>query len=344
MNFYLGTGEGPGAKISSGTPSQPALFAATGGPMNGPVINNYDMVVMECEGYEADQPAAQETALAAYAAAGGRVFASDFQYTWFYEPSPPAGWTAAFPGVANWGSGNHSGGGFGVTATIDQPPGNPQGAAFQEWLEAGPIPTASTGSVSISPAFPNAPSVIAPTQEWLHSTQNNVGPVHFTFNTPIGGAAANQCGRVTFSDWHAQDLESGGQTFPAECPAGALTPQQAILEFMIFDLSACVMPYTPLCTPQTCTGLGVECGPAGDGCGNLLQCGSCMTGMTCGGGGGGKCGTTTKPCMPETCASQHIACGPAGDGCGNELQCGNCGTGEVCGLSTPGQCGTPTSK
>ncbi len=37
---------------------------------------------------------------------------------------------------------------------------------------------------------------------------------------------------------------------------------------MIFDLSACVQPYTPLCTPRTCAAQNIECGPAGDGCGN----------------------------------------------------------------------------
>ena len=58
INFYLATGYGPGASIDTATPSQPSLFATTGGPMNGPVINNYDMTIFECEGYEAQQPVA----------------------------------------------------------------------------------------------------------------------------------------------------------------------------------------------------------------------------------------------------------------------------------------------
>ncbi len=50
---------------------------------------------------------------------------------------------------------------------------------------------------------------------------------------------------------------------------------------------------TPSCTPQTCAGLGYDCGAAGDGCGNLLQCGSCDAG-TCGGGGQANvCGSST---------------------------------------------------
>jgi hypothetical protein len=342
INFFLATGEGPGSSIDSATPQQTALFAATGGPMNGPVINNYDMTIFECEGYEAQQPVAQENALAAYAGAGGRVFASDFQYTWFFESSPPAGWQPAFPGVASWsGAGvTHSGAAFSATGYIDQPPGNPVGAAFELWLDNAQVAGASMGAVSIVPAYKNVGSVTAPTQEWLHYTSGTTSaPIQFTFNTPIGATAANQCGRVTFNDWHAENEEFGtqGTTFPSECAAGPLTAQEAILEFMLFDLSACVQPYTPICTPETCAGQGIQCGPAGDGCGNALSCGPCPSGETCGGGGPGKCGTTAT-CPPETCAAQNIQCGPAGDGCGNELQCGNCPTGQICGLVTPGKC------
>ena len=347
FQFFTADGEGPGSHIGGSSPTQDALFAATGGPSNGPLINNYDMTIMECEGYPQGQTQAQETALATYAGAGGRVFASDFAYTWLYAQSGVQTATPAFPGAANW-AGDHSGGGEdGVVSTIVQPPTNPTGLAFQQWLQNVGVTTTGSGTVTISPAFGNANSVIAPTQQWLTGDVNGQGntPIHFTFNTPIGATAANQCGRVTFSDWHAQQptVQVQGASFPAECPAGALTPQQAILEFMLFDLSACIQPYTPICTPTTCAALGLQCGYAGDGCGNALDCGVCPTGQTCGGGGAGKCGTTTTPCIPETCAGQKIQCGPAGDGCGHEIQCGNCPTGDICGIDMPGQCGS-TSK
>jgi hypothetical protein len=46
------------------------------------------------------------------------------------------------------------------------------------------------------------------------------------------------------------------------------------------------------CVPQTCAQLNVNCGPAGDGCGNLIpSCGTCAPPATCGGGGvAGQCG------------------------------------------------------
>ena len=98
-----------------------------------------------------------------------------------------------------------------------------------------------------------------------------------------------------------------------------------------------------VCVPKTCFELGYNCGPAGDGCGNLIQCGNCTPPQTCGGGGdAGKlsnCGGTDN-CKKQTCASQGFNCGPAGDGCGNLIQCGSCPPPATCGGGgTPSQCG-----
>ena len=71
--------------------------------------------------------------------------------------------------------------------------------------------------------------------------------------------------------------EYTGVTFPSECPGGAtgaMTPQEKLLEFMLFDLTSCVSP--PVCTPLTCSQLPPgSCGPQGDGCGNTIQCPAC---------------------------------------------------------------------
>ena len=99
----------------------------------------------------------------------------------------------------------------------------------------------------------------------------------------------------------------------------------------------------PTCAPLNCADQGLHCGPAGDGCGNELQCGNCPAGEVCGGGGNGVCG---PECVPKTCAQLGFNCGPAGDGCGNELQCGKCTPPETCGGGgKPGVCGgNGTSK
>jgi hypothetical protein len=142
-------------------------------------------------------------------------------------------------------------------------------------------------------------------------------------------------------------------------------------------VSTCA-PTTP-CVPKTCAQANVQCGAAGDGCGNIIMCGSCAVGQACVGGmcttgctpktcgaqgftcgmqGDGcgnaiSCGTCASGqscnggtcqiggCTPKTCAQLGYMCGSVGDGCGNIISCGTCAQGQVCGGMTPGQCYTP---
>jgi hypothetical protein len=110
------------------------------------------------------------------------------------------------------------------------------------------------------------------------------------------------------------------------------------------------------CTPTTCKALGYNCGYAGDGCGNLLDCNpndgssGCTLPQYCGGGGFNLCGGNIDEgpdggsnCVPESCQKQGFNCGPAGDGCGNLQQCGTCVGNNTCGGGgKPGVCGNST--
>jgi hypothetical protein len=351
---------GSGAVINASTPAQDALFSTSNGQ---PTINQYDLVILACEGYEENEQA-NWADLGAYTAAGGRVFTTDFAYDWMastFAGGLPMGGTPkatnpAYASVVTWQAGQNAQGSP-DTGIIDLV-SNPKGMAFDQWLQNVGVSANGSDTVSLNPVFHNDNAVIAPTQQWLYSAKS--GPIHFTFNTPVGATSANQCGRVVYSDWHADELNvpsgqgyevcfltsntppyySHGMRFPTECDSNPMTAQEAILEFMLFDLTACVQPYVPLCTPTTCAAQNIQCGVAGDGCGNLLQCGTCPMGEYCGGGGPGQCGTVND-CMPATCASQNIQCGQAGDGCGNVLNCGNCPTNQICGLGGPGKCGQP---
>ncbi|HUB06768.1 MAG TPA: hypothetical protein VMB50_07200 [Myxococcales bacterium] len=92
------------------------------------------------------------------------------------------------------------------------------------------------------------------------------------------------------------------------------------------------------CTPMNCQQQKIDCGPTGDGCGNVIQCGACDAGSCGGGGTPGVCGSLA--CQPRSCQEQGLDCGPAGDGCGGSLDCGGCDAGTCGGNGVPGVCGT----
>src|SRR5438045_1115801 len=83
-----------------------------------------------------------------------------------------------------------------------------------------------------------------------------------------------------------------------------------------------------VCTPKTCAELGATCGQQGDGCGQIIDCGSCPSPQFCGGNGANHCGLGATDggslCVAHTCADLGASCGTQGDGCGSTLDCGDC--------------------
>ncbi len=94
------------------------------------------------------------------------------------------------------------------------------------------------------------------------------------------------------------------------------------------------------CKPATCASLGYNCGIWPDGCCGYINCGTCATPDSCGGGNVvGVCGCTPN----NECALQGWTCGTASDGCGGTLNCGSCPSGQYCDLyhwctSCPSSC------
>ena len=99
------------------------------------------------------------------------------------------------------------------------------------------------------------------------------------------------------------------------------------------------------CGLQTCESQKATCGPVGDGCGGVIDCGSCTGPESCGGGGTlFTCGSSADvSCNPRTCAAAGATCGAVSDGCGGmTADCGDCPTGETCGGGgTANKCGAP---
>lgn len=103
-------------------------------------------------------------------------------------------------------------------------------------------------------------------------------------------------------------------------------------------------PKPDTCTPKTCKELGKNCGKVADGCGDILDCGSCDSGLPCGAFEPNVCATAddySELCQPqskeEACAGKE--CGVEGDGCGNYYECGTCDADQTCGLEAAFQCG-----
>jgi hypothetical protein len=328
-----------GAVIDGTTPAEDSLI-------NTPsVMNAYDVILFPCKGGEALYGAGPLANLINYGTSGGRFFTTHYSYVWLFK-------NGAYANTATWQV-NNAAYTQEFTGFIDQTFAT--GVTLSSWLQQPAVGASTTsGQIPVNIVRDDFSAVKAPAQRWMSAqTSGQVAPdpkdpaafpLHYTFDTPVGGTA---CGRGVFSDFHVEDASnnpSTGVMFPAECTAGAMTPQEKLLEFMLFDLTSCVSP--PVCTPLTCASFPAgTCGQQGDGCGGLTaDCGTCTAPQTCGGGGvPGQCGAPDAgSCQPETCAQQNVFCGNTGDGCGNVIQCGTCTPPQTCGGGgVPGHCGAP---
>ena len=314
-----------GGGAPGSTPYEEALVSTVA------ALSQYDMVLFPCQGaqfyYPSGKQAIWQNNVAAYANAGGRVFATHYSDMWV--TTALGLYNSSLSGAASWNLNQ----GFPVDQVANINVGFAKGALLANWLKlplfAIPNPL---GQIAVNTIRHDFNNVNAPTTNWLSITNPNA-QIHFTFETPIGSAPANQCGKVVYSDFHVEDPSLSGisaqKVFPTECNFTAMTPQEHLLEFMLFDLASCVglPPPPPACVPITCAAQSITCGQAGDGCGGTLTCGAACP---------------TSSCTPITCATQGLTCGQAGDGCGGTLNCGTCVAPQTCGGGgTPGQCGSP---
>ncbi len=330
VQMYVGPGQvGPGASDSTGTaPAESALTSSLA------TLDQYDLVIFACVGDPEYESPTDQTNVIDYATAGGRVYATHYSYVWLYDDPP-------FSATAEWSPSYSE-----ITGTQEVlvQTNFPKGALLAQWLQtvgASPVP----GQILLNNLRNDLLSVTPPSQNWLTYDDGfgDTFPVHYTFNVPVNAFEGTQCGRVVFSDFHVENAAlDAGAIFPGECTVAPLTPQEKVLEFMLFDLASCVVQIQPqpptTCTPLTCLQQGFVCGLQGDGCGGTLNCGSCGSDFCGAGGVPGQC--SPSPCVPLTCAQQNAACGPTADGCGGLLQCGGCDAGSCGGGGVANQCGS----
>ncbi|MCC6553308.1 MAG: carboxypeptidase regulatory-like domain-containing protein [Polyangiaceae bacterium] len=199
-------------------------------------LMDYDIVLLACE---ADQHAEQKPpgalgAMLEYTSNGGRVFASHWHNYWLQHGPDP------FPTVATWEF-NDDPTDDPFIGTIDQ--SFPKGQALADWLVNVQASTTLGELVIVQPQDTVASINSATTRRWIYSQAPiSEGIQYFSFNTPVGVPDDQQCGRMVYSDIHVSSGDLVGPAFPSECQTQDLSPQEKALLFMLFDLSACIIP------------------------------------------------------------------------------------------------------
>jgi hypothetical protein len=269
---YVGGGGGPGhihiftgAGGASTMPASPESYVSLW-DTTADLMKN-DVLLLSCEGSETSNMTVQsQQSLVDYSAAGGRVFGSHYHYAWF-NTGP-----FAAANLATWAPGGNTVDDTqalpsDVITTLANGTTFPEGAALKQWL--GVVNALPNGQLPIwfarhnaDVGMPNQP----PSQPWIALDPTVPAPdsnatMYFSFDTPIGKSPA--CGRVVYSDLHVSGgpgvaegmvppdyprmprVRGGIRTpniVPTGCAMHPLTPQEKALEFMLFDLSSCLVP------------------------------------------------------------------------------------------------------
>jgi hypothetical protein len=253
--IHIFTGAG-GATTNGGSSPDPGMTLWN----SDTDINQFDVVLLSCEGAETAHM--DQQVLWDYSNGGGRVFASHFHYAWF-DTGPFA--TMISPALATWTTGIQEIGNDSATVVQTLPNGMPfpEGVALNKWLgvvgASGPSVGAPAGELPITYACGNSAVTASNTysQQWIALDKSAPSPnatEYFSFDLPVGTSAEGKCGRVVYSDMHVSggagvprgslpaDYASSLTITPDQCATGALSPQEKALEFMLFDLSSCLIP------------------------------------------------------------------------------------------------------
>ncbi|HVR64785.1 MAG TPA: carboxypeptidase regulatory-like domain-containing protein [Polyangia bacterium] len=249
INFYAGGG---GTAGYAPTMNMGAAFT----PVNPwwdsfDNLKKYDILLHSCEGNYGsyagvgDMPqsvksAQAVTALHDYANMGGRVFASHWHAYWF-ENGPPD-----FQSIATFLHRGMLPNPY--LATIDQ--NFTTGQAMAMWMVTvmgSPMPGFVSIAQDANPLILAAAAGGNTSQRWIYAADRDPQSVQYlSATTPVPGG---KCGRVVLSDLH---VSSGGANsdipsmpFPTGCVTTDLSPQEKVLEFMLFDIASCVTPLIP---------------------------------------------------------------------------------------------------
>ena len=225
-----------------------AFAPATALWSNATKLRSYDVTVLSCEGstskYSDMKPQASIDNVANYVNGGGRLFVSHLHFYWLQKrPGDLATATGPFSNMDPLND---------VNLTVNQ--GFPKGMALAQWLNTAAVNASPTlGQLPVSGSEHSVNTVNPPTTEWMYYSSPRSSQ-YLSFNTPVGTPEDMQCGKVVFTDIHIQksisvggvttggDDSDPGKAFPSGCKTNEMSPQAKALEFLFFDLSACVLP------------------------------------------------------------------------------------------------------
>ncbi len=204
-------------------------------------LMNYDVTLLSCEGREtANVTDANRQSLLDYANAGGRVFASHWHYFWLNQgPFGAANLATWYPGTQTLDDTLLFPGDVYTTLLNGQP--FPEGVALGTWLRVVKA-LDMNGMLDIFSARHNA-DVLPPagpagtrSQPWIVLDKSVTNMV------PAGGAGVAPPMATFMADYAGAPTQVDYGVAPSGCAMHPLTPQEKALEFMLFDLSSCLVP------------------------------------------------------------------------------------------------------
>ena len=164
--------------------------------------------------------------MAQYLSMGGRIFSTDFQYTW-YRYSPDTGLR---------GAGNIQGGAPLGPSPVLIDSSFPKGKALADWMDYTKNSTAY-GQVTPDVVFDNF-LMMDPTKSQTFGS-SGAHPRFMTINTPVGQPVDQQCGKAVHLDAHINQTDTIDASFPAGCSSPMLSGEAAFAYFF-FDLANCI--------------------------------------------------------------------------------------------------------
>jgi hypothetical protein len=224
-------------------------------------LNNYDIVILSCEGAQHPETKPQQAMdhLKAYADLGGRVFLSHWHNIWIEGSTTPlstatgakpATWSD--PKLVQWSNANTTLPNQ-TSDTIDELH-NPRGASFATWMQNVTTPPTPRDQVPITDMTGKSTCNSVDNnnvEQWVYWQEDATTQLtqNFQFSTPNEKPLEDRCGKVVFSDIHVSDGPGASNPndnttifpYPTSCRTDdTLSPKEKALAFMFFDISSCV--------------------------------------------------------------------------------------------------------